>query len=101
MLMTTHPTRRTFPVLRPQVDQEFQSWLRETARRRGMSQADVAWAFPFQVHPQTVAAWFRGKSTPSYHQFVGLCSALGELPPSLRALCRHEPREGRERGAAR
>ena len=73
---------------RTEVDQEFKEWVRRAARRRGMTQADVAWAFPFQVHPSTVVKWFQGRTTPNYHQFVGLCVALGQLPPVLTELCR-------------
>ena len=73
---------------RLQIDQEFKAWLRDTAQRRGLSQADVAWAFPFQVHPKTVESWFRGRTRPNYHQLVGLCVALGVLPPVLTDVCR-------------
>ena len=74
-------------VLKTDIDKEFREWLRTTARRQKLTQNDVAWSFPFQVHPSTVEAWFRGHATPSYHLLVGLVGVLGELPPSLRALC--------------
>lgn len=81
-------------LLRPQLEQEFKDWLRAVARHKGLTQADVAWQFPYQVHPKTVEEWFRGHATPSYHLLVGLCGVLGELPPSLRGLCRAETPDG-------
>lgn len=74
-------------MLRPEVEIEFKAWLRDAAMRQGLSQADVAWKFPFQIHPQTVAGWFQGRATPRYAELVGLCTALGEIPPSLRGFC--------------
>jgi len=75
-------------LVRPQINEEFTLWLRGAAARRGMSQADVAWDFPFQVHPKTVETWFGGRARPSYAEFVGLCVVLGELPPVLLEVCR-------------
>ena len=75
------------------LDTEFQGWLRATASRKGLTQADVHWQFPFQVHPKTIESWFSGRTRPTYHQFVGLCVALGELPPVLQELCPHASSE--------
>ena len=68
------------------IDKEFTEWLRATADRKGLSRSDVLWAFPFQVHPKTIEAWFGGRARPGYREFVGLCVALGELPPVLQEL---------------
>ena len=80
-------------MLRTEVEQEFRRWLRATAARKGLTQASVAWMLPFQVHPNTVETWFRGRGTPSYYHLVGLCSALEELPPSLLRLSPAETAE--------
>jgi hypothetical protein len=86
-------TQRAESKPKSEIDEEFRLWLRAAAARRSMTQADVAWAFPFQVHPKTVSTWFSGHARPSYHQFVGLCVVLDELPPVLLGLCHPEPSE--------
>lgn len=75
------------PVLRSEIETELPRWIRDTARRKGLTQADVARRFPFQIHPNAVEKWFQGRDRPSYAMFVGLCLVLGELPPVLRELC--------------
>ena len=91
MAVTTSLER--VPMLRSEVETEFQAWLRSTAKRRGLTQADVAWSFPYQVHPKTVETWFGGRATPRYAEFVGLCHVLQELPPALTELCRDDKSE--------
>ena len=75
-----------------EVRSEFQKWLRRRARQLGLTQDDVARRVQAQVqiHPKTIEAWFQGKSMPSYLPLVALSRALGELPPSLQALCPDE-----------
>lgn len=82
--MMTGVSRRN--VTKEQVQTEFRAWIREAAKRRGMSQSDIAWNFPFQVSVDSVQNWYAGK-TPDYRHFIGLCVALGELPPVLQELC--------------
>ena len=83
--MVAPTDRRGFS--RKDEEEGFRTWLRDTASHRGMSQADVAWAMPFRVNPKTVEMWFQGRNRPRYVELVGLCVALGELPPALRGFC--------------
>lgn len=83
MLVTERPTGPR----RSEVQEEFRVWLRTALSRQGLSQADLAWRFPFQVHPKTVADWCSGRGRPSYEHLVGLVAVLGELPPVLREFC--------------
>lgn len=80
-------------LLKKEIDQELPVWLKSAARRRGFTQADIARRFPFQIHPNAVEKWFQGRDRPSYAGFVGLCLALGELPPVLKGLCLDETPE--------
>lgn len=73
------------------IQNEFQMWLRAALAQRGMSDGDLAWRFPFQLHPKTVEAWRKGHGMPSYERLVGLALVLGELPPVLRELCSPAP----------
>lgn len=75
------------------VREDFRAWLREAAHRRGLSQSDLGWEFPFQVSPGTIEAWYQGRATPDLANFVGLCLVLGELPPVLQELCDPAPSE--------
>ena len=82
--------RELMPLLRGEIEQDLLVWLRDVAKRKGLTQADVARQFPFQIHPNAVEKWFQGRDRPSYATFVGLCLAVGELPPVLQELCRSD-----------
>ena len=81
--------------LRPEIEEEFRVWLKGAMRARKLQAHQVAWAFPFQLHPRSVEDWMYGRRRPRYPEFVGLCLVLGELPPVLRALC-HDGQSGGE-----
>lgn len=80
----------TEPLLRSQYRKHFTDWLRRAAREQDLTQVEVARRLPFQVHPNTVEKWFQGRDYPRYAEFIGLCVALGELPPVLQGFCPHE-----------
>ena len=73
-----------------QIRREFQSWLRNAASERGLTQDEIARLVQAQVeiHPRTITAWFGGQSTPRYPQLVALVRALQALPPTLSEFCR-------------
>jgi len=69
-------------------ERAFVSWLREAARRRGLTQAELAWQMGLRS-PSTIQNWFQGIATPSYVHLVALAAALHELPPELERWCPH------------
>ena len=72
------------------IEAAFASWLREAARRRGLTQAEVAWSMGLRS-PNTVQNWFQGTATPSYLNLVALVEAFQELPPELARFCPASP----------
>ena len=75
-------------MLKTEVESGFKPWLRDTLKKKGLRPYEVAWMFPWQLDPKTVESWVYGKNRPRYAELVGLCAALGELPPALAAICR-------------
>ena len=73
-------------MLKPEIEEDFRLWVRDAVRRRGLKPHEVAWQFPFQIHPRTVEDWLYGRRRPRYPELVGLCTVLQELPPVLRSI---------------
>ena len=82
---TLPPVRREKSDRHPS-ERAFVAWLREAARRRGLTQAELAWSMGLRS-PTTLQNWFQGIATPSYVHLVSLVAALHELPPELAKHC--------------